>query len=109
MKYILFVIDNESGSGSAEELEAIDAYNRSLVENGHWVFAAGIGSPATASIFDSTSGEVEMIGESLNAGPDFYSGFWIIQADSIEEARSLATSGSRACNRKVELRPFLGS
>ncbi len=37
------------------------------------------------------------------------SGFWIIQADSLEQAKSLAAEGSKACNRKVELRPFLGN
>jgi hypothetical protein len=37
------------------------------------------------------------------------SGFWIIQADSLEQAQALAAEGSKACNRKVELRPFLGN
>jgi hypothetical protein len=109
VKYIIFVIDQESGSGGPDEMVEIDKFNEALRANGNWVFAAGIGAPSTASIFDSTAGDVEMIGESLNVGPDFYSGFWIIEASSQDEARSLAAKGSKACNRKVELRPFLGS
>ena len=40
---------------------------------------------------------------------EHYSGCWIISAPDLETARALAYEGSRACNRKVELRPFLGS
>jgi hypothetical protein len=36
-------------------------------------------------------------------------GFWIIQADSLEQAQALAAEGSKARNRQVELRPFLGN
>jgi hypothetical protein len=32
-----------------------------------------------------------------------------IEADSFEQAERLANQGSVACNRKVELRPFLGN
>jgi hypothetical protein len=36
-------------------------------------------------------------------------GFWLIKADSAEQAQELATLGSKACNRKVEVRPILGN
>jgi hypothetical protein len=32
---------------------------------------------------------------------------WIVETDDLETARRLASAGSRACNRRVELRPFL--
>jgi hypothetical protein len=38
-----------------------------------------------------------------------FSGFWVVQADSVEVARELAFGGSKACNRKVELRQFYGN
>ena len=37
-----------------------------------------------------------------------FSGFWLIEANDLESARTLAFQGSKACNRKVELRPLLG-
>jgi hypothetical protein len=37
-----------------------------------------------------------------------YSGFWLIQANDHETAKRLALEGSKACHRKVELRPLLG-
>ncbi len=33
--------------------------------------------------------------------------FWIIEAFDLDVALKLATEGSKACNRKVEVRPFL--
>ncbi|WP_455430608.1 hypothetical protein [Paractinoplanes durhamensis] len=38
---------------------------------------------------------------------EFIIGFWIIEAADLDVALRLAADGSRACNRKVEVRPFL--
>jgi hypothetical protein len=35
-------------------------------------------------------------------------GLWIIDAQSMEQAQELAFEGSRACNRKVEVRLLHG-
>ena len=35
-------------------------------------------------------------------------GFWLIEAADEAVAKELALAGSKACNRKVELRPLLG-
>ena len=37
----------------------------------------------------------------------FLIGFWIIEAADLDVALKLAAQGSKACNRKVEVRPFL--
>ena len=50
--------------------------------------------------------EIEQDG-SLFEASEYYSGFWLIEAANEEEARELALEGSRACNRRVELRPYL--
>lgn len=107
LKFFLSVIDSVSGGASGDEIEAIDAFNARLVDNGQWVFAAGLGAPATATVFDNRDGQgVEQPGGYLESD-EFVSGFWIIDVDSAKTARSLATDASRACNRRVELRPFL--
>ena len=33
-------------------------------------------------------------------------GFWIIEAPDLDVALKLAAEGSKACNRKIEVRPF---
>jgi hypothetical protein len=47
-------------------------------------------------------------GKPLFANKKNFSGFWLIEVESIEAARKLAFAGSKACDRKVELRPLLG-
>jgi hypothetical protein len=47
-------------------------------------------------------------GRHLFDAVDNYSGFWLVEAADGETARDLALQGSKACNRKVELRPLLG-
>ena len=38
---------------------------------------------------------------------EYLAGFWIIEAADLDVALKLAAEGSKACNRKVEVRPFL--
>lgn len=107
VKFIVFVIDDATNSGDASEMVAIDAFNDSLRENGHWVFACGIGAPNTASMLDGRGESPDIERASLIVDDTFYTGFWIIEATDRTEAERLALAGSRACNRRVELRPLL--
>ena len=108
MRFVIYVIDDQSNSAVPGEMQAIDAFNDSLRDGGHWIYAAGIGRPESATIFDNRSGAgVEQAG-SLHPDAEHYSGFWLIEAESESVARKLAAAGSQACNRRVELRPFLG-
>ncbi len=34
-------------------------------------------------------------------------GFWVMAAADLDVALKLAAEGSKACNRKIEVRPFL--
>ena len=40
---------------------------------------------------------------------EYLAGFWVIEAPDLDVALKLAAEGSKACNRKVEVRPFLAS
>ena len=42
------------------------------------------------------------------ASPEYVAGFWIIKAANLDEALRLAAAGSKACNRRVEVRAFNG-
>jgi len=101
------VIDDRSASGTGEEMKAIDAFNEKLEANGNWIYAAGIGRPDVATLIDNRNDLGEQIAGSVFTAENNYTGFWLIKADSQEEALALAAEGSKACNRKVELRPFL--
>lgn len=101
------MIDTQSATTTQAEMKNIDAFNQKLQQNNYWVMAAGIGAPATAKLIDNRQAKAVIEGRSNFAGLEFYSGFWIIDVPTNELAAELALEGSGACNRKVELRPFL--
>lgn len=106
MRSIIFVIDSESGSAEDDEMEAIDKFNQELAQNKQLLMAAGIVSSSKAQLIDNREGLGSTTQGSLN-GREFYSGFWIVETASQEQAQQLALGGSKACNRRVELRHFL--
>ncbi len=38
---------------------------------------------------------------------EYLAGFWIMEAPDLDVVLRLAAEGSKACNRKIEVRPFL--
>jgi hypothetical protein len=107
MRYLINVIDNASGTGTPEEGVAIDAFNDMLEARGHWILAGGITAPSNATLIDNRAGAGLIANEPLHDTTEYVSGFWVIEASSDEEAMALATEGSKACNRRVEVRPFI--
>jgi hypothetical protein len=107
-KFIIFVIDDLSGSGTPEEMVNIDTFNDSLRSNGHWIFAGGLAATTHGNVIDNRDDANQASHTPLFDAKENYSGFWLIQAKDQEAATQLAFDGSKACNRKVELRPLLG-
>jgi hypothetical protein len=108
MNYLVSVIDDQTGVSSPAEDVAIDVFNDRLRAEGHWVFAAGLGAPETATVIDNRRGEAIVTDGPFLESKEYFAGFWIIKAADLDVALALAAEGSKACNRKVEVRPFLG-
>ena len=109
MQYLVSVIDETAGLATVEEMATIDVFNDRLHTEGHWVFAGGLGSPSTATVIDNRNGQAVLTDGPFVESKEYMAGFWIIEAPDLDVALRLATDGSRACNRKVEVRPFLGA
>ncbi|MFM5903644.1 MAG: YciI family protein [Microbacteriaceae bacterium] len=107
MRYVIFVIDDQTEKASGGEMAAIDAFNEMLEAKGHWITAAGINHGEAATVVDNRAGAGVVTPGSLYSEEEHYSGFWLINAPDHETALALASEGSKACNRKVELRPYL--
>ena len=102
------MIDDTTGSATPTEAAAIDAFNERLQAEGHRVFAGGLASPSTATVIDNRGGEAVFTDGPFVESKEYLAGFWIIKAPNLDVALKLAAEGSKCCNRKVELRPFLG-
>lgn len=107
MQYLVNVIDNRSESGTAEEAVAIDAFNEKLRAGGHWVFAAGLADPTVATVIDNRGDEPILTDGPFVETKEWAAGVWIIEASDLDVALRLMTEGSRACNRRLEVRPLL--
>ena len=106
MKFLISVIDDLSNSGTPAEMEAINAFNDGLRDNGQWIFAWGLQAPETATVIDNRNGANSETGKPLFDAKENFSGLWLIEVADAETAKKLAYEASKACNRKVELRPL---
>jgi len=108
MQYLISVIDDTAGLATPDEMVAIDAFNDRLQAEGHWVFAAGLGSPDTATVIDDRGAATVITDGPFVESKEYLAGFWVMEAPDLDVALKLAAEGSKACNRKVEVRPLLG-
>jgi hypothetical protein len=107
MQYLVSVIDDRTNSGTEDEMAAIDVFNDRLRAEGHWVFAGGLNAPSTATVIDNRGGEPVFTDGPFLESKEHLAGFWVLEAADLDVALELAAEGSKACNRRVEVRPFL--
>ena len=106
MQYLISVIHEHAGIATPDEDAAIDVFNDRLRAEGHWVFAGGLALPDTATVIDNRGGQTMVTDGPFLESKEYLGGFWIVAAPDLDVALKLAAEGSKACNRKVEVRPF---
>jgi len=107
MQYLISVINDDSQLATEVEQAAIDVFNDRLQAEGHWVFAGGLGAPDAATTIDNRQDQALFTDGPFLESKEYVVGFWIIEAPDLDVALKLAAAGSKACNRKTEVRPFL--
>jgi len=114
MQVLVSVIDNgqaaavgRSDSATRAEMAAVDVFNDKLIADGYWVFGGGMGMPDSATVIDNRGAAPIVTDGPYVESKEFLAGFWIMEVPDLDTALALATEGSKACNRKVEVRPFL--
>lgn len=108
MRYMLCVIDTQPGTVDPSSVQVnIDAFNAKLEIAEYLIMAAGIEPAHKSTIIDNRDGKGQVSGGPLVQSDDYISGFWIIDVPSRDVAMQLALEGSKACNRRVDVRAFL--
>jgi hypothetical protein len=107
MQFLISVIDDKTGSATPDEMAAIHEFNARLQAEGHWVFAGGLTAPGSATVIDNRGEEALFTDGPFLESKEYLAGFWIMEAPDLDVGLKLATEGSKACNRKVEVRPLL--
>lgn len=111
--YLVSVIDDaevasRSDADTKAEMAAVDVFNDKLRAEGYWVYANGLASPDAATVIDNRGDAPVITDGPFVESKEYLAGFWIISAPDLDVALKLAAEGSKACNRKVEVRPFAG-
>ena len=107
MQYLVSVIHDSASLATADEMAAIDVFNDRLTAEGHWVFAGGLAAPNSATVIDNRGEEAMFTDGPFLESKEHLAGFWVMAAPDLDVALKLAAEGSKACNRKIEVRPFL--
>ena len=114
MQFLVSVIDNteaieagRSALATQTEQDAIDILNQELIDDGSWVFAGGLGMNDTATVIDNRGSETVITDGPFIESKEFLAGFWVLELPDLDAALKMATRASTACNRKIEVRPFL--
>jgi len=105
-QYLMSVLYDSDDLATGDEMAAIDAFNEQMQADGHWVFAGGLAAPSSATVVDNRDGQPVFTDGPYIESKEHLIGFWIVEAPHLDQALRLAAEGSRACNRRIELRPF---
>jgi hypothetical protein len=106
MQYLVSVISDNTEVANPGEMEAVDVFNDRLRAQGYWVYGNGLAEPSSATVIDNRGTAPVFTDGPFVESKEFLAGFWIIEAPDLDVALKLAAEGSKACNRKVEVRPF---
>jgi len=111
-QYLLSVHGNEEQYAAIDEatvqemFAAVETFNQKLQADGVWVFAGGLEPAETATVVDGTGEKPVMTDGPYLETKEHLGGFWVIDVTDLDAALRYATEGSKACQGKVEVRPF---
>ncbi|WP_371402358.1 YciI family protein [Kribbella sp. NBC_00662] len=107
MQFLVSVLDDKTNSATEEEMTAITAFNERIIADGNWVFAGGLAAPSAATVVDNRGDAAIFTDGPYLESKEYIAGLWIMEAPDLDAARALVTEASKACNRRLEVRPFL--
>lgn len=84
----------------------VEKVNQELRDKGSWVFGGGLTDPSDATVIRIERGEVMTTDGPFVETKEQLGGFWVIQADNLDQALAWAEKATAACLAPVEVRPF---
>ena len=109
-QYLMSVYHPEDQALAQAEMDAIgadvDALNDEIRKAGAWVFAGGLYPSSTATTLRVKNGEVLITDGPFSESKEQVGGFWVIQANNLDEALRWGAKATQACRVPIEVRPF---
>jgi hypothetical protein len=89
-----------------KSMDAVDALNQTMMDEGVWVFAGGLHPANLATVVREHNGEILVTDGPYVEAKEHIGGFWVIEAPDLDAAIGWASKATVACQRPVEVRPF---
>jgi hypothetical protein len=86
--------------------DAVDVVNKKMMDAGIWVFAGGLEAIDVSTTVDNTGDQPIVTDGPFAESKEWIGGFWILELPDLDAALQWATEASKACDGKVEVRPF---
>ncbi|GAA1726315.1 YciI family protein [Aeromicrobium alkaliterrae] len=90
-------------------MAATGVFTEKLKETGKWVFVGGLEPLDTATKVDGRDGQVTIVDGAFTESKEYLGGFWVVDADDLDEALELGAQASKACGDPIVVRPFHGA
>lgn len=113
MQYMLLIYGNEANAASADRATverispAYAAYTEAMQKARVMVGGGRLRPTSSATTVRTPDGKPQVLDGPYAETKEQMAGFWVIEAPDLDVALELAAEGSKRCNRKVEVRPFL--
>ena len=115
MEFMILIYGDESSPrlapgdpGFDEYMGSWMAYNQSLIERGHWVGGANLAPTTSATTLRLTPGQAtEIVDGPFAETKEQFGGFYIVEADTWEEAAEWAKKMPIREGGSVEVRPVM--
>ena len=105
--FLLHWNEQDPSMTSEEAIAAHFAFAKEARVRGSYVASEAIGGTAVATTVRVRDGNRMITDGPYAETKEFIGGFWVISAPDLDVALKLAADGSKHCNRRVEVRPFL--
>ena len=111
MKYVLFVYQDEAASKAASQdqlaasLERFNRFHQEIIESGHMLDAQRLQHSDTATTVKVRGGDVLATDGPYAETKEQLGGFYLIEANNLEEAVNIAARVPTAESGHIEIRP----
>jgi hypothetical protein len=90
----------------AKVMQDLDAINQEIKAAGSWVFTGGLHPPGTSTVITHQDGQVVTTDGPFAEGKEHLGGFWIINAEDLDDALGWARKITAVTTLPIEVRPF---
>jgi hypothetical protein len=92
----------------AQSYNQIGVLEKEMKSAGAWLFSGRLHEPDTATVVRMSGGEVLTTDGPFVESKEHLGGFYIIEADDLDDALAWASKATAAVGRPIEVRPFAG-